>query len=431
MSVKTAPAASKYNQNRIAENGFKMLEKWLVSMIKKLQTTIFAISLVLFVFALPCLGDTFKHRLTGELLHGYATGQSEGRKTIVYTQEKGLVQLNPAKWQVTADRLGRNNKVVVLTLDGPIMHEIETAALEQAMAEILYEGPLFILLQIDTPGGRTDFAQRICGAIAGTSSCPVIAFVRGGEYGGAISAGAALALACDKIYMAGNTIIGAATTIAVTETGRPQALKRSYGEEVAEKFSSAWRAYLASLAEQNHRPGPVARAMVDKDMEVIEVTEAGKRLFIDPVNKRPGQKLVRTWSKKDSLLTLTAEEAAECSIADKVVSSQQQVLRDLDAIDAEIVINNCFQKAGLELRRAKGQFNRIRKSIDLKVKQSEHRMPVPKVLNLLRSAKSEYKTLIRLAKKYPDLGLDIKALEDELNSIEANYQKVRMDARRK
>jgi hypothetical protein len=35
---------------------------------------------------------------------------------------------------------------------------------------------------------------------------------------------------------------------------------------------------------------------------------------------------------------------------------------------------------------------------------------------------------VKLAKKYPDLQLNVKALEEELNSIEANYQKLRMDS---
>jgi hypothetical protein len=44
------------------------------------------------------------------------------------------------------------------------------------------------------------------------------------------------------------------------------------------------------------------------------------------------------------------------------------------------------------------------------------------LLEILREAKSEFQNLIKLAKKYPDLELNIQALEDELNSIEAAYQ---------
>jgi hypothetical protein len=121
-------------------------------------------------------------------------------------------------------------------------------------------------------------------------------------------------------------------------------------------------------------------------------------------------------------LTLTAAEAVECTIADKVVNSRQELLSELDATNAEVVINNEIQNARMELKRAKGQLNRIRKSIDFKIEQSKYRHPKGKILEILRSAKSEYQTLIKLAKKYPDLGLNIQVLEDELNSIEAAYQ---------
>lgn len=316
----------------------------------KLQTMILAVFVVLAPFISTCFADTFTHRRTGEVLYGYATSRTEGSKAIVQTQEKGVVKLNLAEWNIVADRLGRNNKIIILTLEDQIMLQIETLAMEQAITRASDEGPLYIVLEIDTPGGRTDLAQRICAAIAEVSNCQVVAFIKGGKYGGAISAGAAVALACDKVYMANNTVIGAATIITFSETG-PKDFKKTYGEDVGEKFSSIWRAYLASLAEQNGRPGLLARAMVDKDIEAIEVAEAEKRLFIEPVNKRPNQRIVHTWSKKGSLLTLTAEEAVKCKIADKIVSSRQELIRDLGAEDAEIVINDDINRARRELDR--------------------------------------------------------------------------------
>jgi hypothetical protein len=396
-----------------------------VSGAKKSQVKILAAFLVPLAFSLACFADTFTHRQTGEVLHGYIAGQTKDGKAIVVTKEKGQVELNLAQWQIVTDRQGRNNKIIILTIDDEIMFEIETQALEGEVAKLSSEGPLFILFEIDTPGGRGDLTRRICGAITQLNNCPTVAFVKGGKYGGAISAGAAVALACGKIYMADNTIIGAATGITFSKTGRPESLKEAFGEEVGEKFASAWRAYLASLAEQNHRPGLLARAMVDRNTEVIEVADANQRLFIDPVNKRPNQRLVHTWNKKGTLLTLTATEAVKSLIADKVISSRQRLLSELGAADANVVLNSAIQDARTELKRARGQVNRIRKSIDFKIEQSKYRQPKPKVLEILRSAKSEFQTLIKLAKKYPDLELNIQAIEDELNSIEAAYQDVK------
>jgi membrane-bound ClpP family serine protease len=393
-----------------------------------LQTGILAILLVVFVLSATCLADTFTNRQTDEVLHGFATLLVKDNKAVVRTQEKGLIEFNLVDWSVVPDRIGRNNKVVVLTLEGPIMYEIETAAFERAIEQAVHEGPLFILLQIDTPGGRCDYAQRICSAISNTANCQVVAYVKGGQFGGAISAGVAVALACNKIYMASDTIIGAAATVTISKSGQPQALADIYGKDVAEKFNSAWRAYLASLAEKNHRPGLLAKAMVDKDTEVVEVISSYSRNFIDPANRQSDQQVVRIWNKEGSLLTLTAREAVECGIADKLADSTQEVLRDLDAASAKVRFDDTVEEAGIELKRANGQLNRILKSIDLKIKQAREPMPDPKALSILRAARSEFATLVKLAKKYPDLQLNVKALEEELNSIEANYQKVRVDS---
>ncbi|MCK4752364.1 MAG: hypothetical protein KAS75_02885 [Planctomycetes bacterium] len=392
---------------------------------KKLSFIIFSLFLATFTSA-----DTFVHQKSGEVLHGYATSQTEKDKTTVYTEEKGQIQLDLAEWDVTADRNGRNNKVVVISIDDALIYEIETAAFEKTLEETAGQGPLFILLEIDTPGGRLDLARRICSAITGTKNCPVITFIKGGKYGGAISAGAAVAFACDKIYMANNTIIGAATVITLSEKG-PQDIKETYGAAVGEKFSSAWQAYLASLAEQNKRPGLLARAMVDKDIEVIEVSGLAGRAFVEPANKKWRQKFVHRWSKKGSLLTLTATEAVNSTVADKITDSRKQLLVDTDAARAEIVMDKQIQRARKELKRALGQVERIRKSVDFKIKQSKHRQPLPKVLKIYREAQREFKSLIRLAKTYPDLNLDVQQLEEELNSIKAAYQQTKIESSRR
>jgi len=396
---------------------------------KKLQMTIFAVSLILSAFISTSFADTFTHPKTRETLHGYATSQTGGGKTTVHTQEKGPVDLNLAEWDIIADRTGRNNKVIILTLDEKIMLEIVTKAMEQAIVEASDEGPLFILLEIDTPGGRTDFAQRICGAITSAGNCPVIAFMKGGKHGGAISAGAAVAFACDKIYMTDNTIIGAATLMVTSLTG-PKDLKKVFGEDYGEKIDSVWRAYLASLAEQNRRPGLLAKAMVDKDIEVIEVSEQDKTAFIEPVNKKPKQRIVHTWSKRGSLLTLTATEAIKCKIADKIVGSRDLLLRDLEAAGAEIVINDAVQKARKIFEMAKRKAEKIRKSLDLKFKQMQQTQDETKALKLLRQIRGNFKSVIILSKRYPDLELSVPVLEDYLNSVEAVYQEAKNQRRK-
>jgi membrane-bound ClpP family serine protease len=392
---------------------------------KNSQGRVLTTFLMLSAGSAACIADTFVHNQTKERLHGYATTQTKDGKTVVQTQEKGAVELNLAEWQISPDRLGRNNEVIVLRLDNKIMLQMETEALMDAIDRASDKGPLFILLEIDTPGGRVDYTRRICGVITQTNHCPIVAFINGGKYGGAISAGAAVAFACDEVYMANNTVIGASAPVALSGTG-PKDPKETYGEEVGEKITSVWRTYLASLAEQNHRPALLAGAMVDKDLEVIEVWEADERLFIDPANKTPGQELVHMWSKKGSLLTLTAEEAVQCNIADKVVDSRAELLRHLKADKAKVVTDNSLQEAQKQFRRAKLRVNKLSKSIDLNIKQMQKTQTTVRTLKLLREIRTDYRTLITLAKRYPDLQINSQVLERQLNTAEALYQEAKM-----
>lgn len=398
--------------------------------IKKILTATLTVSLVISVFSSACLADTFTNRRTEEVLHGYPASQTRGGQTIVHTEEKGKLTLNLAQWQIKPDRMGRNNKVIILTIDDSILLEIEMQAVEKAIVRSADEGPLFILIEISTPGGQLDLVQQICGAIAITNNCQVVAFIMGGKHRGAISGGAAVAFACDKIFMADNAVIGAAALVAKSGTGTKD-VKKVFGEDLGEKLVSSWRAHLASMAERHGRPGILAMAMADKDIEVIEVTDADRKFFIDPANKNLQQDLVHVWSKKGSLLTLAAQDAVKCGIADKVFNTRQELIRHLQAENAEIVINKDLQNARLELERAKKQISRIRKSLDLKTRQLEYDHPTPKILKILRSARSDFQTLIRLAKKYPDLHLSTRPFEDELNSIEAAYDKLKRTTRRR
>src|SRR3989339_1237152 len=222
------------------------------------------------------LGDTFTNVNTGEVVYGYVVEKNEDSQAFVKTAGQNQTKINLAEWKLQYDRRGRENKVTVLSIDDGIALQLQTEALKSSLAEAVKSGPIFILLEIDTPGGNIDYAMQMCSAITETGTCPVYAYIKGGPNGGAISAGAALTLACKKVYMASNTSIGAATVVTFSEAGKLTDFKETYGESVGEKGSSYWRATLASLAEQNGRPGIFARAMVDKDIEVIEIEQDGK-----------------------------------------------------------------------------------------------------------------------------------------------------------
>lgn len=141
-----------------------------------------------------------------------------------------------------------------------------------------------VYLILDTLGGRVDSALEMSKTI---SSIDTIVLVDGG----AISAGALMALSGSEMYMtAGSTIGGAEPQIG--------------GERADEKTVSVWSAELASQAEKNGRDPLIARAMADDTIVIEGLVEEGK------------------------LLTLTAEEALKYEMTDGVYRSDLDLRAD-------------------------------------------------------------------------------------------------------
>ncbi len=148
---------------------------------------------------------------------------------------------------------------------------------ERSILEAAEAGAEAVVLDIDTPGGRVDAAERMADAIS-DSQVPVYAYVNRR----ALSAGALISLAANQIYMRPGSVIGAATPV----TGE--------GQRAPEKIVSAMRSSMRALAEARSLDPAVAEAMVDEQIEVPGVSEEGQ------------------------LLTLTTEEAVELGYAESV-----------------------------------------------------------------------------------------------------------------
>lgn len=158
---------------------------------------------------------------------------------------------------------------------------------ERSLQEAASEGADAVILDIDTPGGRVDAAERIADALA-ESEVPVYAYVNRQAY----SAGALIALATHGVYMPPGGVMGAATPV----TGA--------GEKAPEKIVSAMRSRMRGLAEARGLDPRIAEAMVDEEIAIDGVVEAGK------------------------LLTLTAEEARALGYA--------EIVEDWDALLAAL-----------------------------------------------------------------------------------------------
>ncbi|MDE3001723.1 MAG: ATP-dependent Clp protease proteolytic subunit [Gemmatimonadota bacterium] len=149
--------------------------------------------------------------------------------------------------------------------------------IERSIEEAAASGAAAVILDMDTPGGRVDAAERISDALS-DSPVPVYTLVNRRAY----SAGALIALSTDRIYMRPGSVMGAATPV------------DGSGTKASEKIVSAMRSQMRALAEDAELDPEVAAAMVDEDIEIEGVTEAGK------------------------LLTLTTEEAVDLGYAEEI-----------------------------------------------------------------------------------------------------------------
>lgn len=152
-------------------------------------------------------------------------------------------------------------KVFVMKIDSeidPRTNRYSELALEEA-EEINAD---IIILEIDTYGGAVNDADDIRTRFLELEK-PVWVFINKD----AASAGALISIACDSIYMAPGASIGAATVVVGTT-----------GQAAPDKYQSYMRSIMRSTAEANGRDPKIAEAMVDQEIEIDSVTEAGKVL---------------------------------------------------------------------------------------------------------------------------------------------------------
>jgi len=170
----------------------------------------------------------------------------------------------------------------------------------RVLDEAARSGAAAVILDINTFGGRVDAAVLIRDSLL-HAKVPTVAFVNKR----AISAGALISLAAEKIAMADGGTIGAATPVAM---GSPGAAP----QPVAEKTVSYMRKEFRATADARKRPPLLAEAMVDADVEIAGVIDKGK------------------------LLTMTTDEALQHKLADFRANNIDAVLQSLNLAGADV-----------------------------------------------------------------------------------------------
>lgn len=179
--------------------------------------------------------------------------------------------------------------IFVVDVDGSIDMGL-AKYIEKSLEQAAQDGVKAVIFRINTFGGLVESATQIRDDIV-DSPVMTVALITERAW----SAGALISLACDRIYMAPESSMGAAET-------RPK----------EEKFISAFRKEFKATAEKQGRDPDVAASMVDADIAIPGVIEKGK------------------------LLTLTSKEAVELGMADGRLSTVQEILPAIGAEGAVV-----------------------------------------------------------------------------------------------
>ncbi|MFY0686099.1 MAG: nodulation protein NfeD [Cyclobacteriaceae bacterium] len=146
--------------------------------------------------------------------------------------------------KVLSDIDPRTNRYVQLALDQAEASDVD-----------------YVILELDTYGGALNDADEIRTRILNFPK-PIYSYINKD----AASAGALISIACDSIYMAAGSSIGAATVVTQDGTAAP------------DKYQSYMRSIMRSTAEAQGRNPKIAEAMVDEDIDLDSIATEGKVL---------------------------------------------------------------------------------------------------------------------------------------------------------
>lgn len=161
-----------------------------------------------------------------------------------------------------------------------------TRYVELALAHAMDSNADIVILEMDTYGGILTDAKEVVDQIMKFKK-PVWVFINAD----AASAGALISISCDSIYMSPGATIGAATVV------------DGSGQKAPDKYQSYMRSIMRSTAEVKKRDPKIAEGMVDEDLEIPGIKEAGK------------------------ILTFSTEEALKYGFCEAKVQSIEEILK--------------------------------------------------------------------------------------------------------
>ncbi|MBA3238613.1 MAG: hypothetical protein H0T62_09755 [Parachlamydiaceae bacterium] len=245
-----------------------------------------------------------------------------------HSQQNESGSRDPEKADTVAKKqLEEFQKHIIFNTEGPnkighLIVEGHTESISQATWLYIKNGlehykktkPIFVILELDTPGGEVFSAQQISDALKVfdiQESIPVVCFINNW----AISAGAMLAYSCRFIVTSKDASMGAAEPVIMGEGIQTK--------PASEKINSALRTDFANRAFFFDRNPLIAEAMVDKDLIIVERKGVITKLDNDSQIISSGPDADYVISPKGKLLTLNAEQMLKYGVSDLLLKPQK------------------------------------------------------------------------------------------------------------
>jgi membrane-bound serine protease (ClpP class) len=233
----------------------------------------------------------------------------------------------PAKVDSATDTSEKT--AVIVTCHGMIDEGLADS-IERRGDEAITMGADYLILEVQTYGGRVDSADEISKYLVQElpEDIHTVAYVNTE----AISAGAMISVSCKDIIMRENTTIGCSAPIIMGSSEMGEAERKKSESFVASTFSRA--------AQANGYPEALLKAMVSHDLEIWQVKniqneqmEYFEKEYLpnDPnAYDLAGKKLV---VKEGELLTLTDQKAKKYGVARAIVNDIEGMIEFLEKRD--------------------------------------------------------------------------------------------------
>lgn len=218
----------------------------------------------------------------------------------------------------------------VIALNGPIDRFLGSFV-QREIRNAVADSVDTLILEINSPGGDKNVSESLAEQLSELDSTKITTVAWISKE--ALSGGALVALACDRIIMSADAQIGDIGVIALTAPG-------GQFERAPEKIVSPFLQFAATLAKRKNRPPALLQAMIDKDLVVYQATSRkdGRITYMsEPELQAANDEWVKgpmvPESRPDVLLTLRGERAHELGLADLPCRDTDELMTRLGISD--------------------------------------------------------------------------------------------------